>query len=174
MMPRPGCRWHQCSTHVTQGLDREVWRVAQEQSRGPRWRLPTHRRCDRNAGFEPLHQLFQHENRARNRRIERGGQTGTVTGRDHGPPDLARLASRHIALPVGVTQRLAVRGDMGWMKLRGAGKGFHGRIITQHEIEHRAQEMRVSRGRLQGFRTDSAFGEEKAETLGVSAMKESA
>jgi len=47
------------------------------------------RRCterrDRDTKLEPPHKLFQHENRARHRCVERGGKAGTRTGRKQHP-----------------------------------------------------------------------------------------
>ena len=66
-----------------------------------------------------------------------------------------------------VAERLAGRGDVGGMKLRGGGERLHGRVIAQHEIEHAAEKMRIGGGRTQRLRTDPAFGQEQAQPLGI-------
>ena len=62
-------------------------------------------------------------------------------------------------------------GDVGRMKLRDVGERLHGCVIAHHEIEHAGEKMRIGGGRAQGFRTDSAFGQEQAQPLGVAGDK---
>src|SRR5260370_37076965 len=76
---------------------------------------------------------------------------------------LAQLTSRHIALPMRVAQRLARSGDVGRMKLRGAGERLHGCVISHHEIEHRSEKKRFGGGVTQRLRTDSSFGKERTQ-----------
>ncbi len=71
-----------------------------------------------------------------------------------------RYWSRHIALPLRIVQRLMRGRDIGRMKLGGGGKRLHGCVIAHHEGKYLAEKMRVLGGRTQGFRADSAFGQE--------------
>jgi hypothetical protein len=80
---------------------------------------------------------------------------------------LAGQRSRSTALPIRVPQRLASRGNVGGMKLRGGCERLHGRVIAKHEIQHMAEKMRVGGGRAQGLRTNPAFGQKRAQPLGV-------
>src|SRR4029078_13455151 len=48
-----------------------------------------------------------------------------------------------------------------------AAQGSHGCVIAQYEIEHMSQKLRVGGGRPQRLRADSAFGQKKAQPLGL-------
>ena len=75
--------------------------------------------------------------------------------------------SRHVALPFGIVQHLVSRGDVGGVKLRGGGECLHGSVIAHDEMEHLGQELRISGGTAQGIRTNPAFGQERAQPVGI-------
>jgi hypothetical protein len=99
------------------------------------------------------------------------GRQGSPGKSRWGRQALALTRSRDIALPIGVFQRLARRGDIGGVKVGGSCERFHGCVIAQDEIEHAAEKMRIGRSGAQGLRTDSAFGQEQAQPLGVARDK---
>ena len=75
--------------------------------------------------------------------------------------------SRNIALPMRVVQRLMGGCNVGGMKLRGGRERLYGCIVAQDEIEHAGQKMRIGGGRAQRLRADPAFGQERAQPLGI-------
>lgn len=61
--------------------------------------------------------------------------------------------------------------DVCRMKLGDLGKSLHGCVIAHDEIEHMSEESRIGGGAAQGVGSDSAFGEERAQPLGIACDK---
>ena len=62
-------------------------------------------------------------------------------------------------------------GDVGRVQLRDLRERLHGGVIPHHEIEHAGQKLRVAGGRPQGFRPDTAFGQELTQPLRFAGNK---
>ena len=61
--------------------------------------------------------------------------------------------------------------NVGRMKFRGVSECSYGCVIAHDEIEYMRQESRIGSCTSQGFRSDAAFGQERAKPLGVSRDK---